>query len=89
MNLKMLNVGNGTFARADEVNVITRFDYVKIKKEIARLRDGENSDKLIDATKRKPVKSVLILMNGTHVLSMLSAETLAKRMSELNGGNDE
>ena len=87
MNFKMLNVGNGTFARADEVNVITRFDYVKIKKEIARLRD--NSDKLIDATKRKPVKSVLILMNGTHVLSMLSAETLAKRMSELNGGNDE
>ena len=78
MNFKMLNVGNGTFARADEVNVITRFDYVKIKKEIARLRDGENSDKLIDATKRKPVKSVLI-----------SAETLAKRMSELNGGNDE
>lgn len=45
--------------------------------------------KLIDATKRKPVKSVLILMNGTHVLSVLSAETLAKRMSDLNGGNDE
>ena len=53
MNFDMLNVGNGTFVRADEVNVITRFDYVKIKKEVARLKDGDNSEKLIDATKRK------------------------------------
>lgn len=44
MNFKMLNVGNGTFARADEVNVITRFDYVKIKKELHGLETGENSD---------------------------------------------
>ena len=49
MNFDMLNVGNGTFVRADEVNVITRFDYVKIKKEVARLKDGDNSEKLIDA----------------------------------------
>ena len=48
MNFDMLNVGNGTFVRADEVNVITRFDYVKIKKEVARLKDGDNSEKLIN-----------------------------------------
>ncbi len=48
MNFDMLNGGNGTFVRADEVNVITRFDYVKIKKEVARLKDGDNSEKLID-----------------------------------------
>ncbi len=89
MNFDMLNVGNGTFVRADEVNVITRFDYVKIKKEVARLKDGDNSEKLIDASKRKMVRSVVVLMNGTHILSMLSAETLAKRMSEFNGGYDE
>ena len=79
MNFDMLNVGNGTFVR----------DYVKIKKEVARLKDGDNSEKLIDATKRKMVRSVVVLMNGTHILSMLSAETLAKRMSEFNGGYDE
>lgn len=89
MSYEMLNVGNGSFAFARKVNVITRYDYAKIKKEVSLLREGTNSSKLIDASKRKTVKSVIILDDGTHILSTISPETLVKRLSELTGGKDE
>jgi len=84
----MLNIGNGTFVAANKVNVVVKFDSVRIKKEVGRLRDGEESSKLIDASKHKTVKSVIIMDNGTHALSNLSPETLVKRLAEL-GGTDE
>ena len=89
MNYSMLNTGNGTFVIARKVNVITKFDVVRIKKEIAKLRDGENSAKLIDATRHKAVKSVIIMENGTHILSNLTPETLVKRLADLTGGENE
>ena len=89
MNYSMLNTCNGTFVIARKVNVITKFDAVRIKKEIAKLRDGENSAKLIDATRHKAVKSVIIMENGTHILSNLTPETLVKRLADLTGGENE
>lgn len=89
MNYSMLNTGNGTFVFAGKVNVITKFDAARIKKEVAKLRDGEDSAKLVDATRHKAVKSVIIMDNGTHVLSNLSPETLVKRLADLTGGGNE
>ena len=80
MNYKMLAVGNGTYAFAERVAVITKFESARIKKEVAGLREGDNSSKLIDASKHKTVKSVIVLENGTHILSNLSPETLVKRL---------
>lgn len=84
----MLNTGNGTFVFAGKVNVITKFDSTRIKKEVAKLRDGEYSGKLIDATRHKAVKSVIVMENGTHILCSLSPETLVKRLAEITGGNN-
>lgn len=89
MNYKMLGVGNSTFAFAEKVAVITKFESARIKKEVAGMRDGEKSSMLIDASKHKTIKSVVILENGTHILSNLSPETLVKRLSDLTGGENE
>ncbi len=89
MNYRMLSVGNNTYVYAEKIAVITKFETAKIKKEIAGLREGENSSMLIDATKHKTVKSVIVLENGTHILSNLSPETLAKRLDALTGGENE
>lgn len=89
MNYSMLNTGNSTYVIAQNINVITNFDSVRMKKEIARLRAGEENSKLIDATKHKAAKSVVIMENGVLVLSSLSPETLVKRLAELAGGEHE
>lgn len=47
MNYRMLAVGNSTYASAEKVAVITKFESAKIKKEIAGLRASDiNSGKL-------------------------------------------
>ncbi len=89
MNNKMLAVGNSAYVAIEKIIVIIKFDSAKIKREVAGLRDGENSYKLIDATKRKPVKAVIILEDGTHILSSLLPETLVKKLSNLVGGENE
>lgn len=89
MNYRMLPVGNSTYVSVEKIVAIVKFDSVKIKKEIATLRESENSYKLIDSTKRKQVKAVLILENGTHILSCLLPETLVKKLSGLKGDYNE
>ena len=88
MNLSMLNIGNGTVLMAAKVNAIVKFDSVRIKKEVSRLRESEDNGKLIDATKHKAIKSVIIMDNGIYALSNLTSDTLVKRLAELMGGKD-
>lgn len=89
MNILMLNTGYGTYVAASKVKVITNLEPARVKKEIARLRECENSSWLIDSTKHKAVKAVIILDDGTHVLCSITPETLVKRLSNLTGGSNE
>lgn len=89
MNYRMLAVGNSTYAFADKVAVITNYDSARIKKEVAVLREEKSCGRLIDASKHKTVKAVIILENGTYILSNLAPETLVKRLTELSGGKNE
>ena len=85
----MVAVGNNTFVFADKIVVITGYESSKMKKEVLALRESEHSGKLIDASKHKAVKAVVILENGTHILSTLSPETLVRRFEGLMGGYNE
>ena len=89
MNYAMLCVGNSTYILAVKVAVIIKFKSVRIKKEITGLREGESVGRLVDATKHKAIKSVVILENGTCVLSNLIPETLVKRLADLTEGDNE
>lgn len=89
MNVMMLNAGYGTYIAASKIKAITNLESVRVKKEIARLRECENASRLIDSTKHKAVKSVIILDDGTHVLCSITPETLVKRLSDLTGGLNE
>ncbi len=88
MNIPMLNTGYGTYISADKIKAITGFDSARVKKEVGRLRET-NGALLIDSTKHKTIKSVVILDDGTHVLCSISQETLVRRLSNITGGNNE
>lgn len=88
MNIPMLNTGYGTYISAHKVKAITGFDSIRVKKEVARLRET-NGALLIDSTKHKAIKSVIIMEDGTHVLCSLSQEALIRRLSNITGGSDE
>lgn len=89
MNYKMLGVGNNTYVFARKITIISNYDAVKTKKDVAILRESGQSGMLVDASKHKTVRSVVVLDNGTHILSNLSPETLVKRLEDMIGGNDE
>ena len=88
MSIPMLNTGYGTYVSALKVKAITGFDTVRVKKEVGRLRELDGA-LLIDSTRHKTVKSVIILDDGTHVLCSISQETLIKRLSNITGGENE
>ena len=88
MNIFMLNTGYGTDIPIHKIKAVTGFDSVRNKKEVARLKETSNP-LLIDSTKHKPIKTVIILDDGTHVLCSMSQEALIRRLSHITGGNNE
>ena len=59
MNILMLNTGYGTYIPIHKIKAVTGFDSVRIKKEVARLKETSNP-LLIDSTKHKPIKTVTL-----------------------------
>lgn len=88
MNYSMLNCGNGVYVPFIKIKAVVKLESQRLKREISKIRDGERSYKLIDETRRAGAKSVVILDDDTYVLSLLSVDTLLKRIREL-GGKDE
>jgi len=84
-----MNTGLDTYVVVGKVKAIVKYDTVKIKKDIVMLREENRPGTLIDGTKHKAIKSVVIMDDNTHVLSMLTPDTLLKRLYELTGGKDE
>lgn len=71
----------------EKIKVILPYESTRVKKDIVALREEAGSGKLIDATKHKPIKTVVVLDDGTFILCTYTAETLAKRYKETQGGN--
>jgi len=87
--IRMFNIGLDTFVMADKVKSIVKYDSAKIKKDVARIREENIPGTLIDGTKHKPIRTVVILDDNTHILSALTPDTLLKRLNDLAGGKDE
>ncbi len=75
----LLNVGFYNFVLTDKVVALVRIDSAPIKRLVQQLR--REGTRLIDATQGRRTRCVVFLSSGQVVLSALTQETLAKRLS--------
>ena len=61
-------------------------DTARLRKELQRRKLEKASEAFFDATRGKPPKSFLVLDDGMLVVSAIAADTLNKRINEINSG---
>ena len=74
----MIDVGFGSIVSADKISAVVSPDSSPVKRMIQDARDG---GKLIDATYGRKTESVIVLESDHVVLSALSTEAVAERLS--------
>lgn len=75
----LLNVGFYNFVLTDKIVALVRIDSAPVKRLVQQLR--REGTRLIDATQGRRTRCVVFLNSGQIVLSALTQETLAKRLS--------
>lgn len=83
----LMNLGFDHYVPVDKIKAILPCESARIKKDINALKDSAGTGKLIDATKHKPSKTVVILDDGTFIICTYTAETLARRYKDVQGGS--
>lgn len=75
----MLNVGNGSFVKISEIQVIAPPESAPLKRYVS---DAKDNNICIDLTYGKKTKSVIVLKNGMVVLSQVVASTLNNKITK-------
>mgnify|MGYP000393930031 CR=1 FL=1 len=83
--MRMINIGYGNMVSADRIVTVISPDSAPIKRLIQEAKDDGRA---IDATYGRKTRAVLVMDSGHIVLSSLITDTLAARINE-NGGSDE
>ncbi len=73
----MLNVGNGSFVKIEEVEVVMPPESAPLKRMVS---DAKDAGTCIDLTYGKRVKSILVLKSGKIVLSSTLSATIVNNM---------
>ena len=81
-----LAIGFDSYVNLNHVKLICTMESDKLRREMKRRQIEKGSDKYWDACSGKPMKSVILMNDGMLILSALGADTLVKRISELNNG---
>lgn len=81
----IINVGYGNMVNADRVIGIIKPEAAPVKRMIQNSKD---TGKAFDATCGRKTKSVLVLDNGSIMLSALLPETIASRINNDYGRGD-
>lgn len=82
----IVGVGGSNFVSADRVLGVFEPDTAAIKRLV---REAKTSNKLVDVSRHREVRSVVILDTGDVVTSFLSPEDLAGRMGgKLDRGSE-
>lgn len=76
----MLNVGNGSYVKIDEIQVIAPPESAPLKRYVS---DAKDKDTCIDLTYGKKTKSIIVLKNGMVVLSPVTSGTLNNNISKV------
>ncbi len=75
--MRLVNVGYGNMAAVSRVIALVSPDSAPVKRMVQDLRDAGRA---VDATAGRRTRAVLVMDNGTVVLSSLMPETLALRI---------
>ncbi len=79
MATELLHVGFGNVVVAGRVVAIVAPDSLPVRRMV---RDARDRGLLVDASRGRKVKSVLVLDNGTIVTSALHPSTIARRLEQ-------
>ncbi len=82
----VLNVGFYNYVLTDKIIAMVSTESAPMRRMVQGLRQ---SGKVIDATQGRKTKSVVFTMSGDVVLSAISQETLARRLSEVDNTPDD
>ncbi len=80
--MRMFSLGYGYYIPLVKIKAVLPYDSVRIKKEVQQLKESEEPGKLFDVTKRKAIKTVIIMDDETYVLCNVSPETIIRRIRE-------
>ncbi len=83
--MKLINIGYGNMVSANRIVTIVSPESAPIKRLIQEARDDGRA---IDATYGRKTRAVIIMDSGHVILSSLITDTLASRINE-SGGNDD
>ena len=84
--MRLVNIGFGNMISADRLISIVSPESAPIKRVV---REAEDKRMLINATYGRRTRAVIIMDSGHVVLSSLQPETVANRLGETEGANDE
>ena len=83
--MKLINIGYGNMISSARIVTIVSPDSAPIKRLVQEAKDDGRA---IDATFGRKTRAVIVMDSGHIVLSSLVTDTLAARINE-NGGSDE
>lgn len=83
--MKMINIGYGNMVSASRIVTVVSPDSAPIKRLIQEAKDDGRA---IDATYGRKTRAVIVMDSGHIILSSLITDTLAARINE-NGGTDD
>lgn len=86
INLKLINIGFGNMVSASRLVAIVSPESAPIKRVI---REAEDKGILVNATYGRRTRAVIIMDSGHIILSSIQPETVAHRLNEIDGEEEE
>ena len=83
--MRLVNIGFGNMANASRIIALVSPDSAPVKRLV---QDARDAGRLVDGTAGRRTRTVLVMDNGSVVLSSLLAETLSVRLQGESGGGD-
>lgn len=83
--MKLINIGYGNMVSADRIITVVSPESAPIKRLVQEARDDGRA---IDATYGRKTRAVIVMDSGHVILSSLITDTLAARINE-SGGTDD
>lgn len=84
--MKFINIGYGNMVSSERIVTIVSPESAPIKRMIQEARDDGRA---IDATYGRKTRAVIVMDSGHIILSSLIAETLAARLNDSGGSENE
>ncbi|MBQ9897909.1 MAG: DUF370 domain-containing protein [Ruminococcus sp.] len=83
--MRLINIGYGNMVSAERIVTIVSPESAPIKRLI---QDARDDGRAIDATYGRTTRAVMIMDSGHVILSSLITETLAARINDTGGQDD-